>query len=486
MSNVQSEALGEKIASSMVWRLFERGGMQIIQFVIQIVLARLLSPNDYGILAIITVFISFSTTLINNGLGNAIIQKQDATELEFNTVFFIQLGIACVCYGVIFFLSPFIATCYEYDNLTIYLKVMGLILFIEALSSIQLTSLRKNMAFKKSFFANVAGVLVQGISGILFAVLGFGVWSLILSQILMKTVILVVLLIMVRWRPKLMFSFASFKRLFSYSWKLAVAWMIGTLHQQFYSLVIGKCFSTEVLGYYSRGQNLPQTMTTTVNETISSVMFAALSKIQNDIQKFKSYTRMMMRLTAFMVWPIMAGIAGISENFVYVILSEKWAACIPMMQLFCISFGINILSTTNMQAFNAMGRSDVFMKLEVIKRSISLILLIIAAQYSIYLVILVLAVMGIFSLIYNTFPNYQLVGYTIIEQLADILPSLIISLIMFGGVILVNNLELSRIILLVMQIIVGVVIYTILSLIFNRECANKVLKIIRGRLHLRG
>ena len=477
--NIKSDnSLSKKIVSGMIWRLLERGGMQIMQFVIQIVLARLLSPNDYGLLAIITVFISFSTTLINNGLGNAIIQRQDATEVEFNTVFYIQLGIATVCYIAIFLSAPFIAQYYGNDNLIVYLRVMSIILFIEALSSMQLTALRKRMEFKKSFFANVTGVFIQGVSGITFALLGLGIWSLILSQILMKIAILLVLLIMVKWTPRALFSFDSFKGLFSYSWKLTVAWMIGTLHQQIYSLVIGKCFSTEVLGYYNRGQNLPQTMTTTVNETISSVMFTALSKLQDNKQEFKNYTRLMMKLTAFAICPIMAGIAGVSENFVYVILTEKWAPSILMMQLFCISFGINILSTSNMQAFNAIGRSDVFMKLEIVKRGLSLVLLIIAAQFNIYLVIIVLAAMGVFSLIYNSFPNRKLLGYTIKEQLVDVVPSLVISLIMYGAVIMVNILPAPRIILLVVQVFVGAVVYMTLSFVFNKEGTREILIVI--------
>ena len=465
----ENSSLTEKIASGMLWRFLERGGIQIIQFVVQLILARILTAKDYGILAILTVFISFSNTLINNGLGNAIIQKQDADDIDFNTVFYVQLFIAVVCTGVIIFSAPFIESYYSIHNLAIYLRVMSAILLIEALSAMQLTALRKGLQFKKSFYANVLGVIVQGTSGIGLAIAGFGIWSLIVSQILMKLTIFIVLLFMVHWKPKKLFSLERLKRLFSYSWKLTVAWMIGTLHQQLYSLVIGKFFSAETLGYYSRGQNLPQTMTTTVNETISSVMFPALSTLQDDKKRLKDYTRKMMALTAFTVSPIMAGIAGISRNFVMVVLTEKWAPSIPMMQLFCISLGINILSTTNMQAFNSLGRSDVFMKLEIVKRSLSLILLFIAAHFNVYLVIAVLAAMGVFSIVYNTFPNRKLLGYTITEQLTDLAPSIIIALVMFVAVISVNYFHLGYALLLIIQIIVGVGIYVLLSFFFNRQ-----------------
>ncbi|MBP9988160.1 MAG: lipopolysaccharide biosynthesis protein, partial [Ruminococcus sp.] len=381
------KTLRQQVFSGMIWRFMERGCVQVINFVLQIVLARLLEPSDYGTLAILNVFISFSTTLINNGLGNAIIQKKDADEKDFNTIFYIQLGLALILMLILNLLAPSIASYYHDETLSIYLRVMSVILVLEALASIQMTALRKSLQFKKSFYANVAGTLTSGVVGIAMALNGFGCWSLIFSQISMKIALLITYLIIVRWRPKAMFSFDRFKKLFAYSWKLTVAWLIGTLHQNVFSLVIGKKFSKTILGFYDKGQNLPNTMKTTVNETISTVMFSALAKIQNDKEKMKQSTRKMMALTAFIIFPVMAGVAGISKSFVYLFLTAKWAPCIPMMQLFCISFGINIISTTNMQSFNAIGKSDVFMKLEIVKRSLSLDVLLLTTRINIYAVI---------------------------------------------------------------------------------------------------
>ncbi len=471
------ETLTNRIAKGMVWRLLERGGIQLIQFLVQLLLARVLSPSDYGILAIVNVFIAFSNTLINNGLGNAIIQRTDSEDADYSTVFYVQIAIALICILVLIFGAPFIEHYYNVESLSLYVRAMSIILLLEALSSMQLTALRKNMMFDKSFITNVLSVFVQGVSGIGFALAGFGIWSLIISQILMKFTVLISLLFFVRWKPKAVFSFNRLKKLFSYSWKLTVAWMIGTLHQQLYSLVIGKFFSTETLGFYNRGQSLPNTMTTTINETVSSVMFPALATIQGDLKQLKKYTRKMMALTAFVVAPIMAGIAGISKNFVLLVLTEKWAPSILMMQLFCIPFGINILSTTNMQAFNAIGRSDVFLKLEVIKRTLSLILLIISAHYSIYHVIIVLSLMGIFSLIYNTFPNQRILHYSIREQISDILPPIIIAIVMLKCVLMVNKLDLSYIVLLILQIVIGVIIYVTLSSVLNRRVLVEVIKV---------
>lgn len=477
----QQNNLKKQVVSGMIWKFFERGSMQIVNFILQIVLARLLVPEDYGVITLLNVFILFSTTLINNGLGNALIQKKNSDDTDFNTIFYLQLGLAAFLMAVLFFCAPLISGFYNDENLTIYLRVMSIILLFEALSSIQLTALRKALQFKKSFYANVLGVITHGGVGIALAYMGFGCWALILSQIAMKIVVFLTLLFIVKWRPKRLFSFKRFKSLFSYSWKLTVGWLIGTLHQSLFSLVVGKFYSKDVLGYYNRGQNLPQTVTTTLNETISNVMFPALAKVQDDEVKMKNATRRMMSLAAFLVFPVMAGIVAVSEPFVYVALTSKWAPCIPMMQLFCISFGINIISTTNMQAFNAIGRSDIFLKLEVIKRSLSLALLFVTSFISIYAVIIGLAFMGLFSLFYNTFPNRKLLGYTIKEQIADMGPSLLLSLVMMGILFLFDFLPVSHLINLILKVVLGIAIYAALSIILKLKTATYIIGIIKKK-----
>ena len=477
----RQDNLKKQVMSGMIWKFLERGSMQIVNFILQIVLARLLLPEDYGVITILNVFILFSTTLINNGLGNALIQKKNADDKDFNTIFYLQLGLAVFLMAVLFFCAPLISGFYNDENLTIYLRVMSVVLLLEALSSIQLTALRKALQFKKSFYANVIGVIVHGGVGIALAYMGFGCWALIISQIAMKLVVFITLLILVKWHPKKMFSFKRFKSLFSYSWKLTVGWLIGTLHQSLFSLVVGKFFSKEVLGYYNRGQNLPQTITTTLNETISNVMFPALAKVQDDKTKMKNATRKMMGLTAFLVFPVMTGIVTVSEPFVYVALTSKWAPCISMMQLFCISFGINIISTTNMQSFNAIGRSDIFLKMEIIKRSLSLALLFVTSFINIYAVIIGLACMGVFSLVYNTFPNRKLLGYTIKEQIEDMAPPLILSLIMMGLLFLLDFLPVSHLINLILKVVFGIAFYSAISIALKMKTAMYLIGIIKKK-----
>lgn len=483
----EKQSLNKQIGSGLVWNFLERGGMQIINFLVQLVLARLLTPEDYGILAILSVFISLSSTFVNNGLSNAVIQKKNSDSKDFNTVFYFQLAVSAFFVALLFLLAPWVSRYYENPDLTLYLRVMSLTLLIDALYAMQMAKLKITMQFKKRFFANVAGIFVQAAVGIGMALAGCGIWSLIASQLAQKLVLMLMLTALIRWFPRAEFSFARLGQLFGYSWKLFVGWLIGTIHQDIYAFIIGKYFSTATLGYYNRASNLPQTVTKTVNETVSNVMFPALSKLQDDAEAFKKNTRRMMSLTCFLIWPITAGIAAVSESFVMVILTEKWAASIPMMQLFALAYGFNVISTANMQPFNALGRSDIFMKLEMVKRSVSVALLLVAAIWigNIFAVIGVIAIMGLFSVCYNAVVNCRLLGYTLREQLTDMAPPFVLSAVMFVAVYAISFLPLSYTAMLILQILLGVTLYFGLAAAFRLPAMKAAVDLIKSFLKRR-
>ena len=479
--------LNRQIGNGLVWNFLERGGVQIITFLVQLVLARLLTPEDYGILAILSVFISLSSTFVNNGLANAVIQKKNSDSKDFNTVFYFQFAVSVLFVGILFLLAPWVSRYYENPDLTQYLRVMSLTLLIDAMYAMQMAKLKITMQFKKRFFANIAGILAQAAVGIGMALAGCGVWSLIASQLAQKLVLMLVLTAMIRWFPHAEFSFARLGQLFGYSWKLFVGWLIGTVHQDIYAFIIGKYFSTATLGYYNRASNLPQTITKTVNETVSNVMFPALAKLQDEPDAFKQNTRRMMSLICFLIWPITAGIAAVSESFIMAVLTEKWAASIPMMQLFALAYGFNVISTANMQPFNALGRSDVFMKLEMVKRSLSVALLLVAAilLQNIFAVIGVITLMGLFSICYNAFVNRRLLGYTLREQLADMAPSFGISALMFAAVYAVSLLPISYTVMLILQILLGVGLYFGLAAAFRLPAMKIATGLVRSFLKRR-
>ena len=248
--------MNEKTKNGLFWRSLEGVGVQGMQFIIQLVLARILMPADFGVVAILNIFVNLANTLVQNGLSSALIQKKNPDKEDFSTVFIVENGIAILMYVIIFFASPFIASYYENPALTIYLRVFALTIVLSSLGSIQTTVLRCRLSFKPSFIANTVGIICQGISGIAMALLGFGVWSLIISQIVFRIVSDLLLFIYAKWLPQSGFYFERFKKLFSYSWKLAVGWIIGTIYQDIFSFVIGKVYDESTLGYYSKGLHI--------------------------------------------------------------------------------------------------------------------------------------------------------------------------------------------------------------------------------------
>lgn len=471
MHGVASEKLNTQTNKGLFWSAMDRGLTQGVNFIIQLVLARLLCPEDYGVLTILSVFINLSSTFVNNGLSNALIQKKKSDEVDMSTVFITQTVISIFFMIVLFFSAPFIADFYENQMFIPYLRVMSITLMIDTAYSMQFVKLRIGMEFKKAFFADLAAIVAQAFFGIGMAYFGYGVWSLIVSQLVYKGLRYLVLQFTVKWLPQITFSLTRLRELWSYSWKLFIGWLIGTLHQDLYSLLVGRYFSTETLGYYNRGRNLPATVSTIVSETVTNVMFPALSKVQDDREVFKMQTRNMMILSAYLVFPLVFGIAAVSESFVMVVLTEKWAPSISMMQLFCISYGLNMISSINMQSFSALGRSDLFLKLEVVKRTLSVALLILACIFlrNIYAVISIIVLMGLFSLTYNAFMNKKHLNYLFTEQFRDILPSVLASVLMFLIAQIPNLFFDSYVVRLILQIATGIVFYFSYSIIFKLE-----------------
>ncbi len=451
--------MNEKTKKGLFWRSLEGVGVQGMQFVIQLVLARILIPADFGIVAILNIFVNLANTLVQNGLSSALIQQKNSEKEDFSTVFIVENSIAILTYVTIFFGAPFIATYYENPALTTYLRVFALTIVISSLGSIQTTVLRCRLSFKPGFIANFAGVICQGISGITMALMGFGVWSLIISQIVFRIVSTVLLFAFAKWLPNSGFYFERFKKLFSYSWKLAVGWIIGTVYQDIFSFVIGKVYDETTLGYYSKGNSIPNVINRVVTQITTSVMFPVISKVQDEIDEVKKHTREMLAVSAALIFPIMAFVAGTANPIVKLVLTDKWLPAVPIIRIFCISSGINIINNANMQSFNAIGRSDVFLITEVAKRGLTIILVIILAQIDFQLMLLGIASMGIVSLIINAFFDNKLLRYKLGEFLSDLIPSILFAIVLFGAVNACNFLIPKVIVRLLVQMIIASILY---------------------------
>jgi teichuronic acid exporter len=468
------------ILSSLFWKLMERGGTQGIQFIVQIILARLLLPEDYGIIALVVIFTSIAGVFVQSGLNTALIQKKDADEADFSSVFYLSLFIACLIYVVLFFAAPFIAAFYKIPEITPVFRVLSITLFFGAFNSIQNAVIARKMQFKKLFFSSTGAILISGTVGIYMAYTGYGVWALVGQQISNQLFVTLILWFTVKWRPQLLFSLERVKSLFSFGWKLLLSALIDTVYKDLRSLIIGKMYNPAMLGFYNRGQQFPSLIVSNINGSIQSVMLPVLASQQNNRPRVKDMMRRAIVTSSFIIFPMMVGLAVTAEPLVKFLLTDKWLPCVPFLQIFCASYALMPIHTANLQAINALGRSDIFLKLEIIKIIVGLSVLGITVFYGVYAIALGAVLSGIISTFINAYPNKKLLGYSYKDQCNDIMPSLLLSLVM--GVVVYNFklLGLSALITLIIQVCGGVILYVGLAWIFKLECFRYLVTTARG------
>ena len=447
----------------------ERGGTQGVQFIVQVVLARLLLPEEYGIIALTTIFIAIANVFIQQGFGTALVQKKDVKEEEISSVFFLNLLVAFILYFIIFLISPIVAKFYEQPILTSVLRILSLSLFLGAINSVQNAVVARRMQFKRFFYSSISGIIVSGIIGIILAYRGFGVWALVANQILNVLISTIVLWFTVKWRPKLVFKIKEVKELFSFGWKVLCSSFIDTVYNEMYGLVIGKVYSSEILGYYNRGQQFPKVIATNLDSSISTVMLPTLSSQQDDRNKLKNIMRRAIMTSSFLVFPTMIGLAAIAEPMVKIVLTDKWLNCVPFIQMLCISYAFLPVHTSNLQAINAIGRSDIFLKLEIIKKTLGVIFLLIGLKLGIYVLVALKIVHSLISTFINSYPNKKLLNYSFKEQMKDIMPAFILAIIMGIIVYCVSFIKINIFIILVMQIVIGTLLYMFLAYCFKLE-----------------
>lgn len=459
-----------KVINNLAWKLMERGGVQGIQFIVQIVLARVLSPDDYGIISLITIFIALSNVFIQSGFNTALIQKKNADEEDFSSVFYLSLLTALILYIILFFTAPFIANFYGIKELIPVLRILSITLFFGAFNSIQNAVVSKTMQFRKLFFSSVCAVFISGTIGIILAYLGFGVWALVVQQLLNQISITIILWFTLKWRPKWIFSIDKIGNLFSYGWKLLVSSLIDTLYMNLRGLIVGKVYTSQMLAFYSRGEQFPQLIVSNINGSIQSVMLPTLSAEQENKKRVKELVRRSIVTSSFLLFPIMIGLAVVGEPLIKILLTDKWLPCVPFMQVFCLTYALWPIHTANLQAINALGRSDIFLKLEIIKKVVGVTILIISMFYGVYAIALGGLLSGIISSFINSYPNLKLLDYSYREQIKDILPSLILSIGMGLIVYCILFLNLSPYLTLLIQVFTGAIVYIGLAKLFKLEC----------------
>ncbi len=465
------------ILSNFIWRFLERIGAQSVTFIVSLILARILDPQAYGTIALVLVFTEILNVFIDNGIGNSLIQKKDADDTDFSSVFYFNIVLCSILYLILYLAAPYISFFYKNSLLTPLLRVCGLTVIISGFKNIQIAYVSRHMQFKKFFFSTLGGTIVAAITGIVMALKGYGVWALV-SQYLINTFIdTIILWITVPWRPKLLFSIKRLKSLISYGWKLLASSLLETVYTRARQLIIGKIYSQEDLAYYNKGDSFPYHIASNINSSINSILFPSMSAVQDEREKVKEITKKAITISAYVIMPMMAGLAACAPRLVSVLITDKWLPCVPYLQISCIIFAFYPLQVANLNAIKAVGRSDYYLKLEIIKKVVGITVLILTMRISVMAIALGLLASDFIDQIINSWPNKKLINYPYLEQIKDMAPSIIMSLAMAGAVYGMNYLPLfssmkSQILALIIQIISGVAIYLLLSVVFkNRNLA---------------
>ncbi len=465
--------------SSLIWRFIERIGAHIVTFIVSIILARLLDPEVYGTIAIITVFITIMQVFVDSGLGNALIQKKSADDLDFSSVFYFNLIICCLLYAIMFFAAPLIGKFYDNMELIPVIRVLSLTLVISGVRNVQQAYVFRNMLFKKLFLSSIVGTIGAAVVGIGMAYKGYGIWALVGQQLFNVLVGTIILWFVVKWRPKLIFSFERLKGLFSFGWKLLASALIETLYNNLRSLIIGKVYSPSKLAYYDKGNQFPFVIISNINTSIDSVLLPTMSREQDNSTRIKSMIRRAIRTSTYIMAPMMIGLAVCAEPIVTLLLTDKWLPCVLFMRIFCVTYIFYPIHTANLNAVKAMGRSDIFLKLEIVKKIVGFSAILATMWISVEAMAYSLLITTVLSTMINAFPNKKLLNYSWFEQMRDILPNICLSVIMGIPVYLIQYLPLPNLVILILQVITGVIIYMGLSMILKLEMFNYLIEIVK-------
>ncbi|NLP47436.1 MAG: lipopolysaccharide biosynthesis protein [Clostridiales bacterium] len=466
---MKHEASKKKVIVSLFWKFSETLANQGINLLIMTILARLLSPSDFGVVGLVTVYLVVSNILITGGFSNALIRKKTIDDADLSTVFYIYMMMAIVLYACLFSIAPAVASFYEKPILKPILRALGLNIFPGAVNSIQEAVVVRSFKFKMYFYRSLVALVISGAIGISMAYSGYGVWSLVIMQMVSVVVRTTVLWFTVKWRPKFVFSFEKAKELFSYGYKLLISNLIKTAYDNVYSLIIGKVYDTETLGYYSKGNQFPSLIMTSVDGTISSVMLPTLSSMQDDKKKLKKTMRQAIGSSSFLLCPMMLGLAVVARPLVLILLGEKWLPAVPFLQLSSFAYIFWPMQTSNGQALQALGRSDLHLKLGLIKRFIGVILLLVSLKFGIYAMMGASVLTQIIGSFVQAVPNTYLLGYGAKQQVLDIVPALILSIIMAVIIYPLVGVIANSYFLIIAQVSLGATLYLLMAKLFKLE-----------------
>lgn len=470
----------KSVIGNFIWRFAERCGAQLVTFIVSIVLARILDPKDYGTIALVTVFTTILQVFVDSGLGTALIQKKNADDLDFSSVFYFNFIVCIILYVGMFIAAPYIALFYKDTTLTPVIRVISLTIVISGVKGIQQAYVSKNMLFKRFFFSTIGGTIFSAVLGIAMAYMGYGVWALVAQQLSNTAIDTLILWLTVKWRPKKMFSYERLKGLFSFGWKLLMSSLLDTAYNNLRNLIIGKLYSSSDLAFYNQGEKFPKVIVMNINASIDSVLLPTMSIEQDNPERIKQMTRRAIKTSTYVMAPLMMGLAFCAEPIVRLVLTDKWIFCIPFLRIFCITYMFWPVHTANLNAINAMGRSDWFLRLEIIKKIVGVAILLSTMWFGVMAMAYSLLLSSVLSQIINSWPNRKLLKYGYLEQVRDFAPGILLAVLMGICVHFVEYMSLPMIVTLVIQIVLGAIIYIVGSAILKLEEFQYLLEMIKS------
>lgn len=470
----------KSVLSGVFWKFAERVGAQAVSLIVSIVLARLLAPSEYGAISLVMVFINIANVFVTSGFGTALIQKKDADDVDFSTVFYFSLFFSTCVFIILFFSAGFIADFYEMPILKPVFRVLSLSIIIMGINSVQQAYISREMMFKKFFYATIIGTIISAVVGIVLAYLGFGIWALVVQSLTNNVIDTIILQLTIQWRPIKAFSFSRLEELFSYGWKLLVQSVVLQLYSSLRSLIIGKIYTPADLAFYTKGNQFPDLISTNIDTAINTALFPAMSKEQEYIDHVKMMARKTTQMTSYVMNPILIGFAAVAESFITVLLTDKWLPCVPYLRICCIALLFRAPQTAILQAIKAVGRSDSVLKVDFPIRIVALFVLLVSIRFGIIYLALSEVLITIFGTILYVIMSHKIINYRAMEVCGDFLINTSLATVM--GIVTWGvglALPFPQIVVLLVQIIVGMIVYILLSIITNNPSFKYVLKTVK-------
>lgn len=475
-----------QIVSNVIWRFFERFGTQLITFIVMTVLARHLTPDEYGTVSLVVIFIAILQVFVDSGMGNALIQKKNADHLDFSSVFYFNTITSVVLYLLMFVLASPIAYFFDEPELVPIIRVLSLVLVASGIRNVQQAYVSRHLQFKRFFYATIIGTMVSGAVGIWMAYRGYGVWAMVARQLVSTCVDTFVLWIIVEWKPKWEFSIERIKGMFSFGWKILLTGLLDVVYSNVRQLVIGKLYTSADLAFHTKGKQIPELVGTNINMAIDGVLLPTMSAVQDEREQVTRILRKASRITGYIMAPLLIGLLIIATPLVRLWLTDKWLGVVPYLQAFCVFYLFYPHQLANRNALKSIGRSDIVLKMEIFNKIIGFGGLLISMWFGVWAITISLLVTTAISQILISTVNWKMFGYSFKDQARDVLPSLGLALMMGVAIYFIAWLPLHDALILLIQILLGACIYVALSWIFRMSSFLYILSILKSSIKKKG